>query len=348
MNEYAIQISPAENASSLAGIYRWGIDIVKLIQRIENPLVTMSAKIITTLGTAYFYIPVILIIFWWIDEKRGLRFGILIIVSAWINAFMKDLLKQPRPFNLEPSLGLAYESSYGAPSGHAQMSLCFWIPMAAWLNQVWAGKKPKQRRLLIWAVTICFILLIGFTRLYLGVHFPADLFAGWLLGGIILFLWFIPGSHLEKFFADAGTRVQNISAAALALFMNGIYPGDRTLPALFLGFCTGYAVMKKYFPFSADGETSGEMPLFFVKAIRCFTGLAGMVIIYLVLRLILPGEKSLFGDLPLWGRFSPFYEAGRFIRYGLMGFWASAGAPRVFQRMGLAPNRRTGNGDAPV
>ena len=350
MNETIIHILPAENLSLLSEMYRWGIEVIKVIQKIESPALTVLMKFITALGTEVFYVPLILIIFWWIDEKRGLRFGILIIVSAWINAFVKDILKQPRPYNLEPSVGLAAESSYGAPSGHAQMSLTFWIYMAAWLVRSWAEKKPEpidteqkgvsfspeRKRFLIWAGAVFIILLIGFTRLYLGVHFPTDLFAGWILGGIILVLWFVPGPFFEKHFISAGIRFQNILAAVIALVMNSVYPRDRSLPALFLGFCLGYNLMKSRFPFSARGNINGKKPGIHIMILRCVTGFAGMVIVYVALRFILPGEGSLFKDLPVWGPFSPFYELGRFIRYGLIGFWAAAGAPLLFQRMGLA------------
>ena len=342
---------PAEKLSFLTEMYRWGIEVIKVIQRIENPTLTVLIKIITALGTEVFYVPLILIIFWWIDEKRGLRFGILIILSAWINAFVKDILKQPRPYNLEPSVGLAAESSYGAPSGHAQMSLTFWIYMAAWLvrsrvvkkpgaadtEQRAAGFSPERRRFLIWAGAVFMILLIGFTRLYLGVHFPTDLFAGWIIGGIILVLWFVPGPFFEKHFIAAGIRFQNILAALLALVMNSVYPRDRSLPALFLGFCLGYNLMKSRFPFSARGNINGKKPGIHVMILRCVTGFAGMVVVYTALRFILPGEGSLFKDLPMWGPFSPFYELGHFIRYVLVGSWATDGAPLLFQRMGLAP-----------
>ncbi|MDR0497158.1 MAG: phosphatase PAP2 family protein [Treponema sp.] len=339
MNEI-IQLVPAET-SPIPEIYRWGIEVIRVIQRIENPFLTALMKFITELGTEKFYVPLILVIFWWIDEKRGFRLGVLIIVSAWLNAFMKDVLKQPRPFILEPSLGLAYESTYGAPSGHAQMSLCFWLPIAAWCAQVWAaksrsGKVRTQKQLLIWASAVLIILLMGFTRLYLGVHFPTDLFAGWLLAGVILALMFFCGSFLKECFAFIGLRGQNIFAAVIALAMNGIFPGNGTLPALFLGFCTGYNLMKQRFPFFAGAEINGKNPGVGVKLLRCFTGFAGMVIIFLAARLIFPGEGSLFGNLPFWSKASPFYDIGHFIRYGFLGFWASAGAPRMFQRMGLA------------
>ena len=332
MNESIIQMLPAEKPLLLE-VLQWGIEVIKVIQRIETPGLTALVKFISALGTEMFYAPFILFMFWWIDEKRGLRFGILILVTAWINSFMKDLFKQPRPFNFEPSLGLARESSYGAPSGHAQMSLVFWIPMAAWLSQAWA---TGRKRRLIWVFVIFFLLLIGFTRLYLGVHFPTDLFAGWLFGGIILVLWFIPGPYMEKFLAAGGARIQNICAAGLALLMIVIYPNDKSLPALFLGFCIGYSLMKSRFPFFARAAIKGKKPGVPVMIVRCVTGFLGIAVIYLGLRLIFPGEGSLFKDIPVWGANSPFYEIGRFLRYGLAGFWASAGAPKMFQRMGLA------------
>ena len=366
MNEHIIQMLPAENTTFLAGIYQWGIEVIKVIQKIENPALTALIKFITVFGTEALYVPVILFIFWWIDEKHGLRLGILIIISAWINAFIKDVLKQPRPFNLEPSVGLATESSYGAPSGHAQMSLTFWISTAVWLSRRWAakvlpnkktpGKNPGTGKPVIWAAAIFIILLIGFTRLYLGVHFPTDLLAGWFVGGIILVLWYIPGSALQKRLASAGIcsrviysrgiRFQNICAALIALIMSSVYPKDRYLPAVFLGFCIGYTLMKKSFPFSARGEINGKKPGVPIMLLRCITGFLGMAVIYLGLRLIFPGEGSLFGSIPLWGQASPLYEIGRFIRYGLIGFWVSAGAPWIFIRMKLAalpPAANTGS-----
>ncbi|MDR1566419.1 MAG: phosphatase PAP2 family protein, partial [Treponema sp.] len=135
---------PAENLPLLTAVYRWGLEIIRAIQGIENPGLTGVIKLITALGSEAFIIPLLLLIFWCIDEKRGFRLGILVILSAWMNVFTKGLFKQPRPYNLDPSLGLASEQSYGFPSGHAQMSLTFWIPIASW-----AGGVRKQGRLFI-------------------------------------------------------------------------------------------------------------------------------------------------------------------------------------------------------
>jgi len=335
----------AENTQFIPGILLWGIEVIKVIQRLKSPALTAVLLFVTRLGTDMFYLPVILFIFWWIDGKKGFRLGILMLLSAWINTILKSTFKQPRPFSFDPSLGLAYEGSYGAPSGHAQYSFCFWVPIAAWLAGGKPGRRRARERAVVWAAAIFFVLLIGFTRLYLGVHFPTDLLAGWGVGAIILFLMYGLSLLFDKHFFNKHlidqTRSQNILAALAALIMISIYPGDRTIPAIFLGFCIGYNIMKNKFPFCGQSEIKEKK--LFVMLSRCVTGLAGLVVIYFVLKLLLPGEESLFSYIPFWSQSSPFYELGRFIRYGLLGLWASAGAPMFFQRMGLSFVTKTEN-----
>ena len=331
-----IELRPAEALSLLprgflGQIYLWGIEVIKVIQRVESPALTTLVKLFTNLGSTYFYVPVILIIFLLVDEKRGLRLGIFIIVSAWINSFLKDLWALPRPYELDASLGLAFEPTYGAPSGHAQMSLCFWVPMGLWLQE------RVKRRGLLWTGIICFLLLIGFSRLYLGVHFPSDLFAGWIIALLLVAgIWFFPGPAVERITGRMGTRFFNIAAAGLALIMNILYPGDTSLSGLFLGFCLGYNLMKARFPYSAREDLKGKKPDLRIMIFRLVIGFVGLGAVYMVFRLLFPGEGSIFSYNPLWGESSPYHELGRFVRYALVGFWASAGAPLLFQRIGLA------------
>jgi membrane-associated phospholipid phosphatase len=336
MNE-AIGITSAEELPPILAIYRWGIDLIQHIQSIQSPGLTAFIRFLTNLGSEYFYIPVILLIFWCVDEKKGARLGFLLMFSTFINGFFKDLLKQPRPFNLEPSVALAFEPTYGIPSGHAQLSLCFALSLAFRIGG-FAGNSPGARfvkhpgRVLgIRLGAVFFILLIAFTRLYLGVHFPTDILAGWLLGGIILGLWFFLEPKAAPLLLAGGLRSRMIAAAAAALVINSLYPIDRNLGGLFLGFGAGYALMRERFPFNAGAGGSGA-----ARGLRCALGLAGGALVYLGLKLALPGEDSAVSLMPYWGAASPYYELGRFVRYGLLGLWASAGAPRLFLRLGLA------------
>jgi membrane-associated phospholipid phosphatase len=333
MNEETIWIMADDVPRRFEAVYLWGLDLIRLIQKIESPALTLVMKAITALGSAYFYLPLLFLIFWCVNEKKGFRLGLVLLVSVWINLFFKDFLKQPRPFNLDPSVGLAFEPSHGIPSGHAQMSLSFWVLAAVW------GKGRifcRRCKALAMAGTVFILLLIAFTRLYLGVHFPTDILAGWFLGGIILGLYFLTEKKFSALCAAAERRPGNLCLAAAAFLMTVFYTGDRRLPAMLLGFGLGYSLMLSSFPFDAAGAGRAKIPRPLILGLRCILGFAGAAAIYLGLSLVLPGESSLFASFSQWGKASPYYELGRFIHYGLLGFWISAGAPRVFLSLGLA------------
>ncbi|MDR1301175.1 MAG: phosphatase PAP2 family protein [Treponema sp.] len=317
MNQDSIVHITSAASSPVYELYQWGLELIKTIQTIEHPFLTAAMQILTEGGSPYFYLPVILLVFWCVDEKQGMRLGMLILVSTWVNGTCKTLLKQPRPYTLDPSVGRGFESTYGIPSGHAQMSLSFWVPLAAWI-----------RKTAVWIGAILIILCISFTRLYLGLHFPTDILGAWLVGGGILGLYYLVQGPIEKALALGGTRSQMISVALIALTMNALGTDPR-LGGIFLGFGTGYSLMLSRFPFSAQAPIRGKKPGLLVLAVRYGLGIAGIVLIYQGLGLILS-----------WA----LYELGRFLHYGALGFWTSAGAPWLFLHLGLGAGA-TGAGD---
>jgi membrane-associated phospholipid phosphatase len=326
----AIFLSQAEGLSFLSGIYMWGLGLIKIIQSIQSPGLTVFMNIITSLGSEYFYIVIVAFIFWCRDEKKGFSLGLLIIISAWINSVLKVFFDLPRPYELEPALGLAFEPTRAFPSGHAQNSMTFWVAIACYLSVQFAG--VKKSRPIIWAVSVLFILLIGFSRLYLGVHFPTDILGGWIAALIVLGLFFILEKRAAPFLSKIGIRAQLIIAAAVSLIMIVLHPEDTSPPALVLGFSAGYSLMIKNFPFSARGiaDKSPGLP---ALCLRFALGIVGAAIIYFGLRFVIPGKDSLIRTASL----EPIWELGRFVRYGLLGLWASAGAPWLFQKLGIAP-----------
>ncbi|MDR2394730.1 MAG: phosphatase PAP2 family protein [Treponema sp.] len=317
MNQGHILGITTADASPLYEVYQWGLKVIKAIQTIENPLLTVIMQILTQGGSLYGYIPVILFMLWCVDEKQGLRLGMLILVSTWVNGTCKTLLKQPRPYSLDPSVGRGFEPTYGIPSGHAQMALTFWIPLALWIGKT-----------LLWIGAILITLVIGFTRLYLGLHFPTDILGGWLLGGIILGVYYLTQGVMEKVLAVGGTRFRMISVALVALGMNALSKDPR-LGGLFLGFGTGYTLMRCRFPFSAQAPIRGKKPGLFVLGARYVLGIVGAVLIYQGIATALSLGLGL-------------YELGRFLQYGAVGFWVSAGAPWLFLRLRLGAGSPSG------
>ena len=99
---------------------------------------------------------------------------------------LKDLVARPRP---PAALALYTPPLYSFPSGHATMAAAFYGFSAFALARAW----PRQRGF-IWLAALLLIALIGVSRVYLGVHYPSDVIAGWLLGGF--FAWL--GAHLAK------------------------------------------------------------------------------------------------------------------------------------------------------
>ena len=110
-----------------------------------------------------------------ISWRWGIRFFYLMLISASINYFLKIVFGEPRPYTLIPELALHAVGQNSFPSGAAQNTLIY----AGLLIYVF------QRR---WAYVLGVIypLFVGFSRLYLGVHYPTDILGGYLFGFIIL------------------------------------------------------------------------------------------------------------------------------------------------------------------
>jgi len=290
----------------------WGIELIKTIQTIESPTLTAIMKIITSLGSEFAYLAIIPLVYWCVDERKGVRLGVTLLLSAWLNSFLKAVWRQPRPYDMDPSVGRALENSPGLPSGHAQGSMTFWGLVGSWM------KAPFGLTL-----AIALPLLIGFTRIYLGVHFPTDVLVGWLLGGGVLVVYFLFGDRLGRILSASNIRVQLLIIVAVAFLMNALHPEDTSLGGVFFGLGAGYLLMQAKFPFSArlgaDGQTAKAASL----VIRYLLGLAVSAALYLGLKKVFPSETS------------SSYALFRFLRYGLVGAWVSAGAPWVFLRLKL-------------
>ncbi|OHD16354.1 MAG: hypothetical protein A2Y38_06190 [Spirochaetes bacterium GWB1_59_5] len=289
------------------GILNWGIDVIYAIQTISSPGLTVVMKILTLAGSEYFYLLFLPILFWCVDERFGARLGLVFLFSAFVNGWTKILFAQPRPFNLDPSVGLSHETSYGLPSGHAQSTATFWGLFAPRI------KRPWGLLLAILAPTI-----VSFTRLYLGVHFPTDIIAGLVLGWSLALAGIFLGDKAAKLLASWNIRIRIIIATALALIMNALNMNDTSLPGIFFGFAVGVAFLFEKLRFDAS---SGSLKQ---KTARYGLGLTGVVVIYFGIKLIAPGEGE------------PLYALIRFIRYGLVGAWVSFGAPWLFLRLKLA------------
>lgn len=146
-----------------------------VILNLRNQPLTVIMRAITNFGEPYFLITITLLSIICIkDKKIGLWIALNLIISAGLNVLLKNLIQRPRPEGYR----LIQENGYSFPSGHSMVSMAFYglIVYLIWKKI----KNPKERYILC---TICAILpiLIGFSRIYLGVHYASDVLAGLLL-----------------------------------------------------------------------------------------------------------------------------------------------------------------------
>ena len=119
------------------------------------------------------------------EYDSALLVGASILSGAVLSFLLKQGFNRPRP-ELVPHL--QYVSFASFPSGHSLLSALTYLTLGALV-----ARQTKQRRLkqyiLIWALVITF--LVGISRVYLGVHWPSDVLAGWTAGAVWALSWWL-------------------------------------------------------------------------------------------------------------------------------------------------------------
>jgi membrane-associated phospholipid phosphatase len=308
----------------MEAVLQWGLDCVRQIQTLAAiPGLTILMRAITNIGSTAVYIFLFPFVYWCVDEKKGLRLAVVLFISTWLNLALKFFFNQPRPFfeSYDPSVGIIVEIIGGFPSGHAQTSLVMLMILASW------AISPGLSRAAHFCIAVFLCLLIGLSRVYLGVHFPTDVFGGWLLGGFVLAVYFLAGSRIELWFETHNPRIGLIAAAALAFAMNMYRPSEYLLmpSGMILGLGIGCFLRRRYIGFNAElnDRTGTEKRL--TLLVRYALGITAMVLLYVAAGKVINGLRD-----------SGNYQLYVFIRYILMTIWISAGAPWVFCKLRLA------------
>lgn len=195
---------------------------------------------VTLLGKAIIIISAALVAsaILWLNRQRVylLPFWLVIIGSAAFDALGKLVFHRPRP-----EFSVYIEHSFSFPSGHATIAVAFYGFLAYVL---WQHTKTRTQKVNLFFLAIGVIAAIGFSRLYLGVHFLSDVWAGYLLG----LLWLIIGisltewisrqqrhSHLRRFFLSNSMKV--VSGCLFAAELGGyVFFGMHYAPPLAMSF----------------------------------------------------------------------------------------------------------------
>jgi len=153
--------------------------ISRIIYGLRTPLLTSIMLFITRLGAGFTLeiMSILVILFAWKHHrKEALFFIIILVMGLAINTALKNTVRRPRP-EIAP---LVIETSYSYPSGHAMNSVVFYSAVAFFMYHF---TRSKRWSTIFFGLSCGLIGLIGFSRVYLGVHYPSDVVAGWVIGG---------------------------------------------------------------------------------------------------------------------------------------------------------------------
>lgn len=166
-----------------ADFAQFDIQFSQAVYAIRTPELTSIMMFITFLGSKFSMVLVSLTTIVFLvrrHRKEAVLFSLTLIIGTILNAGLKMMIQRPRP-ELAP---LIVERSYSFPSGHAMNSFIFFA-LAAFFSYHFF--RNRNITIFVTLFSAVMVLLIGFSRIYLGVHYVTDVIAGYIAG----FWWFV-------------------------------------------------------------------------------------------------------------------------------------------------------------
>ena len=276
--------------------------LILFLQQYSNPLLDRIAETVTMLGEQYFYILLTSFLYWNISKKEGFKLAAAFIYSSVLNSVLKISFHTARPYEaLDTVSGKRIHTAggYSFPSGHTQGAATFFITLAQII-----------RRRVFTIIAIIVILLVGLSRMYLGVHWPADVIGGLLIGLMVSYIFCTVIDRFQD--NDAALRkiffrIQAVVVAGtvfLYLFDLFHLKGSMKIEDFFkisgvsTGAVYGYFLQQRYADFSASDAG------WFFRLLRWIAGMAVAVGVIAGVKLVLP--EGMIPD---------------FLRYALVGLW---------------------------
>lgn len=158
--------------------------------------VTTMMRDITSLGSSTVIILFTVIITGYLLLQKNYRWLWIVLIATIGGALLvwglKEFIGRTRPTVVTH---LIEEKSFSFPSGHSMMSAIVYLTQATLLSKI---EKSRKTKVYIISVALVLTFLIGISRIYLGVHYPTDVLAGWIAGiSWALLCWYV-ASLLEK------------------------------------------------------------------------------------------------------------------------------------------------------
>lgn len=292
------------------------------LESIRNPIFDWFFATVTHIGEETFFLAFAIIFFWCVNKRQGYFILITGLVGTVVNQVAKLFFRIPRPWVLDPEFNIiesarAEATGYSFPSGHTQNVAGTFGAIAAF--------EPKK-----WKTAVCvtIIALVGFSRMYLGVHTPLDVVVSLLVAlGLILLLRpvFETDESFNKYmpYVVIGSVILSVGFLIYVLSLSGVSFLDAhnyqsglknafTLLGCTAGLVVVYFVDSKYINFDTKAK-------WYAQILKVMIGLAGVLAI----------KSGL--SAPLTALFGNEYVA-RAVRYFLIVVFAGAVWPLTFKK----------------
>lgn len=277
-----------------SSFFEWLMNMLRGLREIRTPFLDGSMSVITLLGQEALFIVAAEIIFYCINKKAGYKFLFMFYVGMLFNQILKFIFKIPRPWMIDPEFEIVESARSGAtgwsfPSGHTQSAAMMYLGLANELKKRWA-----------YFAAGALVLLIAFSRIYLGVHTLLDVSAALILGVLVLVL-------VEMLFKKFGERkgfvtlIYGAAAVSSLIFLIIVLGSDKTsevylddvktaasIFGLACGACCGSWLEERYVKFEVEA-------VWWMQIIKVVLGLA----IILGIKEALKPLLGLISDSPL-------------------------------------------------
>ena len=172
---------------------------------IGPPWVEAMFRDLTSLGSpsVLSLVTIAVVGYLWLERNRGTAVFVAVAVAG--GAVLETLLKlgfaRPRP---ELVSHLVDVKSFSFPSGHATMATITYLTLGVLLARV---RERRRMKLYLLGVAILFALIVGVSRVYLGVHWPTDVLAGWCVGAAWALACWLVATWLQRCNAIEGEGI---------------------------------------------------------------------------------------------------------------------------------------------
>ena len=298
------------------------MQVLYLLEEIRNPVLDTFFSLITHLGSETLFIAIAITVFWCVNKRTGYYLLTVGFFGTLLNQFLKLVCRVPRPWVRDPDFTIveaarADATGYSFPSGHTQ-SITGSMGCLA--------RASKSTGVRIFCVTL--IALTAFSRMYLGVHTPADVGTSLVIGTVLVFALY---PLFERCKNDPGLMyiiVGVLTACSLAyLLFVELYPwgadidphnlksglkNGYTLFGCGLGMLLSYHVENRYVRFEEKATWQGQ-------ALKLILGFAIVLAIKAGLKPVL---EAVLPAMP-----------ARAVRYFIMVVFAACIWPLTFKRL---------------